>query len=333
MAAVALGSGGCTGSGSDLAADGAISGGGPGAAAVATGAGAARAPSGSTGGSPGPGSSPNDANDEGANGNEDAIRASDAGPLAIDAASSNKILIYAVTPAPSYRHDSIPTAADAIAKAAGAVGLTVDMVGTSNATNKVDATKFTAAALTQYGAIILLATDGEPFGYPATAEIQNLSDYVQSGGALVGIECSTDCYGGGYSGPMNGHPLSLPYHQLLGATFLGHSAFAPATCTKVGNQASVDHFADTFRTTDEIYQFGGLRMDNQIVLNCTSSTAPGTVRPIAWVREQGSGRVFYTALGHPSSAWTMPMDPNVPASRLVEDHVLPGLLWSMKRTP
>ena len=45
--------------------------------------------------------------------------------------------------------------------------------------------------------MILLANDGEPFGYPATQEIQNLVDYVKTGGALVSIECATDCYGGG----------------------------------------------------------------------------------------------------------------------------------------
>lgn len=87
---------------------------------------------------------------------------------------------------------------------------------------------------------------------------------------------------------------------------------------------------ETFKLTDEIYAYSDFRADNQVVLSCVSSTAPNTVRPIAWVREEGAGRVFNTALGHPSTNWTTPMDPNAP-SRLVEDHVLPGLLWAMKR--
>jgi type 1 glutamine amidotransferase len=255
----------------------------------------------------------------------------DAGPPPIDAARSNKVLIYAVTTA--YRHASIPAAAAAIAQAAAAAGLTTEIVGASDATNIVDATKFTAAALAQYGAVILLANDGEPFGYPATQEIQNLTDYVQHGGALVAAECATDCYGGGFSGPMDGHPLTVPFHDLLGGTFSMHSAFAPATCTKtnLGDHPSVAQLAPTFNLTDEIYAFSTMRMDDQVVLTCISSTDPYTVRPISWFRQEGLGRVFYSALGHPAASWTMPMDPKVPMSRLVQDHVLPGLLWAMQR--
>ena len=247
-----------------------------------------------------------------------------------DASRSNKVLIYGVTAAPSYRHDSIPAAAAAIAQAAAAAGLTTEVVGASNATNVVDATKFTAAALAEYGAVILLANDGEPFGYPATQEIQNLVDYVLGGGALIGIECATDCYGGAFSGPMDGHPMSMPFHTLLGGTMNGHSNFAPAKCTKMGTHPSVTSLAPTFNLTDEIYAFSYFRMDNQVVLTCVSSTDLNSVRPISWVREEGSGRVFYTALGHPAASWTAPMDPNA-ESRLVDDHVLPGLLWAMRR--
>jgi hypothetical protein len=34
---------------------------------------------------------------------------------------------------------------------------------------------------------------------PATQEIQNLSDYVHKGRALVATECATDRYGGAFS--------------------------------------------------------------------------------------------------------------------------------------
>jgi type 1 glutamine amidotransferase len=248
-----------------------------------------------------------------------------------DAARSSRILIYGVTSPMAYRHASIPAAAAAIARAAEAAGLTVDAIGAESMSNVVTPSVFTVASLSGYGAIILLANDGEPFGYPADQEIQNLTDFVRGGGALVGIECVTDCYGGAVSGPMTNHPPSVPFHSLLGATFLGHPGdLAPATCTKTGDHPSVAQLGMTFKVTDEIYAFTNFRSDNLVVLNCTSSTDPKTVRPIAWVREEGLGRVFHTALGHPDSSWKMPMDPNVP-SRLVEDHVLPGLLWAMRR--
>jgi len=244
---------------------------------------------------------------------------------------NNKVLIYGVTSPGSYRHASIPAAADAIAKAAAAAGLTTEAVGTTNATNVVDPTKFSAASLAQYGAVILLANDGEPFGYPATQEIQNLVDYVHQGGALVGVECATDCYGGGFSGPMTNHPPSAPYHALLGAIFINHSNFAPATCTTIGSHVSVAQLPATFHLTDEIYNLTGLAADNQVVMTCVSSDNPQAVKPIAWYREIGAGRYFYSALGHPPQSWVMPMDPAKPTSLLVENHILPGLLWAMRR--
>jgi type 1 glutamine amidotransferase len=75
----------------------------------------------------------------------------------------------------------------------------------------------------------------------------------------------------------------------------------------------------------------GLAADDQVVMTCVSSDNPQAVRPIAWYRQIGAGRYFYTALGHPPESWIMPMDPTKPNSRLVDNHLLPGLLWAMKR--
>ncbi|HET6281571.1 MAG TPA: ThuA domain-containing protein [Polyangia bacterium] len=259
----------------------------------------------------------------------------DAGGTPADAGGSNKVLIYGVTVG-GYRHASIPASAAAITRAATAAGLTVEAVGITNQTNVVDRSRFTAAALAPYGAVILLANDAEPFGYPATDEIQNLVEYVRSGGALVAIECVSDSYGGAVSGPQTGHPKSVPFHDLLGGTFAGHPGdFAPASCNKVGagTHPSVAALAPTFKTVDEIYAFSDFRMDNQVLLTCIAGAFPGTVRPVSFVREEGAGRVFHSSLGHADAAWTMPMDPAVPGSRLLDDHVLPGLLWAMKRLP
>jgi type 1 glutamine amidotransferase len=192
-----------------------------------------------------------------------------------------------------------------------------------------DPTKLTAQAFAGYGAVILLANSGEPYGYPATTEIQNLVDYVKNGGALIAIEDADHCYDGGF----NGHPASLPYVDLIGNDFVGHpGGVAPATCTKVGTHPSVMRLPATFGTTDEIYAESKVRVDNQVVLTCVSSGAsPPTMRPISYVREEGAGRVFYTALGHPDVVWTAPMDAAAANTRLVEDHVIPALLWAMRR--
>jgi type 1 glutamine amidotransferase len=254
----------------------------------------------------------------------------DSGLPPSDAAGSNKILIYGVTSPGTYRHGMIPVAAAAIAQAASVVGLTSEIVGASDAINVADPTKFTAAALAQDGAVVLLCNDGEPYGSPGTQEIQNLVDYVQNGGALIVLHCTPDSYGG--SASIFPHPASIPFHMLIGSTFLGHPGnVAPATCTTMGTHPSVAHLATTFNVTDEIYSFSYVRPDNQLVMTCISSVDTKTVRPISWYREEGSGRVFNVALGHPDASWMMPMDPKLPNTRLLEDHVIPGLLWAMKR--
>jgi type 1 glutamine amidotransferase len=257
----------------------------------------------------------------GAAGASDAGTTSDAGPR------GNTVLIYGVTT--GFRHGSITAAANAITAAAMTMGLTTEQVGCTDLTNHPDPTKLTTAALAQYGAVILLANSGEPFGYPATQEIQNLVDYVKNGGALVAIEDADHCY----DGQFNGHPASQPYVNLIGNDFVGHpGGVAPATCMTMGTHVSVAQLPPTFGTTDEIYATTMFRMDNQVVLTCVSSgDGTHTVRPISYVREEGAGRVFYTALGHDDARWTAPMDAKAANSRLVENHVLPALLWAMHR--
>ncbi|HSZ82798.1 MAG TPA: ThuA domain-containing protein, partial [Polyangia bacterium] len=240
---------------------------------------------------------------------------------------STKILIYGVTT--GFRHGSITAAATAITTAAATKGLTTEIVGCTDATNTADPSKFTAEALAGDGAVILLANSGEPFGYPATQEIQNLVAYVQQGGALVGIEDADHCY----DGQFNGHPAAQPYVNLIGNDFVGHpGGVVPATCVTNGTQVSVAQLPAMFGTTDEIYAESMFRMDNQTVLTCVSSgDGTHTMRPVSYVRQEGAGRVFYTALGHNDVSWTAPMDAKYPSSRLVEDHILPALLWAMGR--
>ena len=152
---------------------------------------------------------------------------------------------------------------------------------------------------------------------------------MQGGGALIGIEDASHCY----DGQFNGHHASAPYVSLLGADFTGHPGdVAPATCTTMGTHPSVASLPAAFGTIDEIYSFREFRADNQVVLTCESSgDSTHTVRPVSWYRQEGAGRYFYTALGHLDASWTMPMDPKAPNSRLIEDHILPALLWAMKR--
>jgi uncharacterized protein len=231
-----------------------------------------------------------------------------------DGGHSNKVLIYTATT--GFRHASIPAAATAIAAAATAAGLDPVL-------SPADPTKDTApvpgdfatGALAPYGAVVLLATSGQPLGAPGTEQIQTLIDFVQGGGGLVAIEDASHCYDGDFP------PVSAPYIGLIGGDFNGHTGFGPGTCATVGSHPTNVMLPATFPITDEVYYFKDAAPDIQVVLECEN---PGAApRPISWVRTQGAGRVFYTALGHADPSWT--------TGPLVPDHVLPALLWTMGR--
>jgi type 1 glutamine amidotransferase len=237
-------------------------------------------------------------------------------PPPSDASHSNKVLIYGV--ATGFNHASIPAAANAIAQAATAAGLSPVIVpaGITNANNTVPVpADFTPQALAGYGAVVLVACSGEPFGTPGTAQIQALVDFVTGGGGLVAIEDANHSYDTATANP------STAYVSLIGGDFNGHSGYGAGTCAPMGTNPAAAMLPATFAIVDEVYYYNKVSPDIQVVLNCYNTGA--TPRPVSWVRTQGAGRVFYTGLGHDNHSWT--------GGPLVPQHILPALLWTMGR--
>jgi type 1 glutamine amidotransferase len=229
-----------------------------------------------------------------------------------------RVLVYAI--ATAFDHASIPAAAMAIAQAATNAGLAVDVVppGITTSNNKAPVPgDFTPQALAAYGAVVLLSTSGEPLGSPGTTEIKALVDFVTGGGGLVVINNASHAYDSSTANP------SASYLSLIGADFNGQTAYGPGTCAPVGTHPSVKTLPATFDIVDEVYNFKNVNADIQVVLQC-KDTPTATPRPVSWTRAQGSGRVFYTALGKEDHSWQAP-------ELLVPNHVLPGLLWTMER--
>jgi type 1 glutamine amidotransferase len=225
------------------------------------------------------------------------------------------VLIYGV--ATGFDHASIPASAAAIAQALTGVGIASDIlpanITTANNTTPIPSA-FTAAALAPYGAVVLIACSGQPFGTPGTAQIQALISFVEAGGGLVAIEDANHTYD---SAPN----LSPAYISLIGGDFNGHTGYGAGTCAPMGTHPSVAQLPKTFDIVDEVYFYNQLNPDIQVVLQCENTGA--APRPISWVRTQGSGRVFYTGLGHDNHSWT--------GGPLVPNHILPALLWTMGR--
>ena len=96
-----------------------------------------------------------------------------------------------------------------------------------------------------------------------------------------------------------------------------------ATCWPEGTHVSAVNLPPSFQTTDEIYVVDHYRADNQVVLRCAAFTGNEKL-PIAWYRNEGAGRVFYSALGHNASDFA-------PTAHLMKEHFLPGALWALGR--
>ena len=150
---------------------------------------------------------------------------------------------------------------------------------------------------------------------------KSLLDFIRSGKGFTGIHSATDTL---YSWP--------EYGELIGGIFDGHPWHQKVTIEAEDPvHAATRHLAPEFQITDEIYQFrnfireqvhGLLRLDT----NSVNLNVPGVNRfdgdfALAWTRPFGSGRVFYTALGHREEVWQ---------DKRFQQHLLNGIRWTMR---
>ncbi len=170
-------------------------------------------------------------------------------------------------------------------------------------------------SLADVEAVVFYTTGELPLDEPDRAALMN---WIEQGGALVGVHCATDTL---YE--------YEPYVQMIGGTFDGHP-WHQEVAVRVEDPAhpATLHLEPSFRITDEIYQFKNfdrsrvhvlLSLDPTSVDVALGGRADGDYA-LAWCRELGRGRVFYTALGHRPEVWEDP--------RFLE-HLLGGIAWAI----
>jgi type 1 glutamine amidotransferase len=177
-----------------------------------------------------------------------------------------------------------------------------------------DGSKFSPDYLKQFDAVIFYTTgdltskgtDGEP---PMTPEgKQALFDYVKGGKGFVGIHSASDTFH-----TANGAKEPDDYIKFLGGEFVAHGAQQKATCTVV--DAKFPGFKEvpaTFSFDEEWYALKNLNPDMHALTVIDAPKMSGGMYerppyPNTWAREEGKGRVFYTALGHREDVWTNPI--------------------------
>jgi len=175
--------------------------------------------------------------------------------------------------------------------------------------------KLTPENLKQYDIIFFANTTGPviPKGGPREA----LLDFVKSGKAFIGAHSATDTFGDfpGYVAMINGNFAGHPWGGGTLCTFTNHDPSHPAT----------KMYPAEFQWKDEIYQYrsfdpAAVRVLLSLNMAKTNPKMPYQV-PVSWVREYGTGRLFYTNLGHNDATWK---------DATFQKHLLSGIRWALK---
>ncbi len=142
--------------------------------------------------------------------------------------------------------------------------------------------------LNQYDALALYANidNIEP------GQAQALLNYVDQGGGFVPLHCASYCF--------RNSPEMV---ALIGAQFKRHGT-GVFRATRAQEKHELMSGYGGFESWDETYVHHLHNDSNRTVLEYRVD-AEGR-EPWTWVREQGKGRVFYTAWGHDSRTWTNP---------------------------
>ena len=156
--------------------------------------------------------------------------------------------------------------------------------------------------------VVLFYGSGQNFKTPE--QEKGLCDFVRSGGAFAGIHSATDSF-----------KKSDAYWEMIGGRFAGHGGGKFMVRIEDKNHPITKGLQD-FEIQDETYRHKYhekakrhdlIRMDRG-----------KEQQSMAWVRDYGKGRVFYTSLGHGRPAWTNPH-----FQRLA----VRGIYWAAGRDP
>lgn len=167
-----------------------------------------------------------------------------------------------------------------------------------------DARDLTPARLTDYDVLVFCTTGALPIDQETWAAVVA---WIESGrGGFVGVHNAADtslAFEGG----------AEAYTAFLGGRFDGHP-WTQGTPIRLSNDEPPHPLAamwpDGTDYAEEIYQYAGFDPGEVRVLQSLDMSA-GPLRrpypvPVAWVREIGEGRLFYTNLGHTPSTWADP---------------------------
>ena len=220
--------------------------------------------------------------------------------------------LLVVTHTAGFRHDSIPAAETALRQIGIDSGL---FEATFCRTAAEVQEQLTPAGLAGVDGVFFANTTGN-LGIP---DLRAFLDWIASGKGFLGSHSASDTY----------HE-SQAYLEMLGGEFTTHGAIVEAEVkvADAGNPA-VAHLAPSFRIADEWYRLRLAGPGRNVLLRFDRNPADGVGTagetadlPLAWQKSHGTGRVFYTALGHPAEVW---------ADVRFRAHLREAIRWALAR--
>lgn len=244
-------------------------------------------------------------------------------------AGPKKLLV--VTTTTGFRHSSIPN----LEKVLGQLGkdsgsFTVDYVHQPQEGETMEGVlkKLSPESLKNFDGIVFANTTGHlPIPDPA-----GLMEWLKAGHAFIGIHSASDTF---HDWP--------GFIEMLGGEFAGHGPQVAVECINEDPKHPANtHLDRTWKIPlEEIYEFKSYdseKVHDLLILDKhPQNKLPGHF-PVSWFKPFGTGRVFYTSLGHREDI--IDADPNLPdrknpveTSKAYQQHILGGIEWALGLKP
>lgn len=175
-------------------------------------------------------------------------------------------------------------------------------------------------------AVIFANTTGDNFPLP---DKDGFIQWIADGGVFIGMHSATDTF-----------KTWEPYYGMLQGTFANHGAQVPADLIAADKthpaNAGIGEKWDLKQ--EEMYLIKNhdraKARELWYMKHHPNKAEEAGFFPVAWCREHGKGRVFYTSLGHREDLWSD--DPalkdrknSVETSKQYQAHILGGIKWAL----
>jgi len=142
-------------------------------------------------------------------------------------------------------------------------------------------------------------------------QMEGYLNFVRNGGGWVGIHSASETF---KSNP--------EYVRMVGGSFVRHEPYRKMRILRIEGEHPILEGIENFEIMDEFYYHDQCDLEDKHVLLVCESPDDHLVRPIAWTKTYGKGRVFFTALGHSVESCSHPS---------MLRHVAQSIAWAAGR--